>query len=148
MRLKHIIKTAGGLRAKRRIAAVGTAGVLACGAVIAVPGTAQAAASYNGACGAGYGVIDQMDLGADGRVFLTYSSATGKNCVVTMRNVVGPKEPMQAMISISGVPNSSVMDYGSYTSYAGPVYLYARGSCVDWSGFFRLERVRYNDHCG
>ncbi|TDT28667.1 hypothetical protein EV562_114235 [Streptomyces sp. BK208] len=70
-----------------------------------------------------------------GTVYLTYNSATGKNCVVTVRNSSGAALYMTAEVAVADTyPNSNVQDVGFYTSYAGPVYVNAAGKCVAWGG--------------
>ncbi|MFV0135630.1 spore-associated protein A [Streptomyces sp. HMX87] len=122
---------------------------------IAATGTA-AAASYNGACGSGYSVIDSMDP-YDGHTFLTYNSSNGYNgynCVVTVSDRPGTAMYLDARLRLSRndtVWKSSEMDAGTYKYYAGPVYVYARNSCVDWgseAGAHSHVRIQYDDHCG
>lgn len=133
----------------QRATAIGAlATTLVCGAAVLAPQAgaasrteaaakpvpkAAAAVVYNGVCGAGYGVVNSAPIGTAGTVFLTYNSKTGRNCVVTQRAKTGAKVYMVASIRLapSGVP---VTDAGNYTSYAGPVYLAAKGQCVSWSG--------------
>ncbi|MDH6144904.1 MULTISPECIES: spore-associated protein A [Kitasatospora] len=117
-------------RIKQITARVGVIAALTAGAAVAVP-TAANAASYDGACGSGYVGIRHMDM-TGGTVWLAYSSATGENCVVTVRNSPGAAEPMTASIRISG--GSWLEDSGNYTTYAGPKYVYAPGQCVDYTG--------------
>jgi hypothetical protein len=90
-------------------------------------------APYNGVCGAGYGVVNSAEIGAVGTVYLTYNSSTGNNCVVTIRNAAGPATPMVAELTNAST-GKTVADSGNYTTYAGPVYLHAPGTCVNWSG--------------
>ncbi|MEV4051892.1 spore-associated protein A [Amycolatopsis sp. NPDC049688] len=110
-------------------------------------GTGSAsAAGYNGVCGSGYSVIDHHDI-AGGTVFLTYSSSTGNNCVVTVRNTPGTAIYMDAFIRLSGslVWND---DPGYWTTYAGPRYVHAPGRCIDWGGSIgSVTWIEYNSHC-
>lgn len=118
--------------------------VAAAGMVALTPGVASAA-TYNGKCGAGYRVIDQGNL-AGGTVFLAYSRATGKNCVVTVRDRPGERLFMAARVSLSGQPWNS--DEGQYTRYAGPVFVPARHQCIDWGGTIgSSEYYEYGVHC-
>ncbi|GAA0324905.1 hypothetical protein GCM10010302_75070 [Streptomyces polychromogenes] len=40
-------------------------------------------------------------------------------------------------------------DYGRYTSYPGPAYVYGTGHCVDWGGGISNVHVQvYNSNCG
>jgi hypothetical protein len=107
------------------------------------------AALYGGQCGSGYGVVNLIDLPNNrGTVYLTYSSAAGKNCVVTVRENPGTATLMEAYLRRSGT-TTWVKDSGNFTTYAGPVYVSAAGSCVDWGGTIgtaSLTRTRTN--CG
>ncbi|MEV4628116.1 hypothetical protein AB0J90_17720 [Micromonospora sp. NPDC049523] len=131
----------------RRLAGVGTVAALAATAV-AVTGAPAQAASYNGACGSGYSVIDSMGAGnGAGTIFLTYNN--GWNCVVTITNTPGVRDFMAASIERSG--GTWIDDEGNYTQYAGPVYVYAPNDCVDWGGIVGNKYIRmieWNDHCG
>ncbi|NEB88619.1 spore-associated protein A, partial [Streptomyces anulatus] len=107
-----------------------------------------AAATYNGACGGGYSVVNSAQIGTKGTVFLTYNSATGKNCVVTVRTTPGKAVHMTASLGFAS-PTTTVSDTGYYTTYAGPVYLDARGLCVTWRGEISGEVAGKNGtNCG
>ncbi|KND38087.1 Spore-associated protein A [Streptomyces europaeiscabiei] len=109
---------------------------------------AAAAAKYNGACGGGYSVVNSAQIGTKGTVFLTYNSATGKNCVVTVRTAPGKAVHMTASLGFAS-PTTTVTDTGYYTTYAGPVYLDARGLCVTWRGEISGEVAGKNGtNCG
>lgn len=148
----------------RRASAIGAAVTVtatACAAIALAPAaaaepTAQravaapkaAAAKYNGACGGGYSVVNSAQIGTKGTVFLTYSSATGKNCVVTVRTTPGKAVHMTASLGFAS-PTTTVSDTGYYTTYAGPVYLDARGLCVTWRGEISGEVAGKNGtNCG
>lgn len=80
---------------------------------------AAAAATYNGACGTGYKVIDSTPVGNVGKVFLTWNESTGKNCAVTIRNTPGAKIHMAVELNIAvNYEHNPVVDSGQYTSYA------------------------------
>lgn len=98
------------------------------------PGKASPATSYNGVCGSGYNVIDSLPISTLGTVYLTYNNSTGNNCVVTVRANPGAATYMAAAIELAGNSSSEVIDQGNYAAYAGPVYLHAPGSCIDWEG--------------
>ncbi|WAU79280.1 spore-associated protein A [Streptomyces sp. Qhu-G9] len=107
--------------------------------VLAFSGNANAAGAnvaYNGACGSGYSVVNSanMQFGA-GTVYLTYNGSTGKNCVVTIQTEQKYSGPMTAKIRRTG-SSSWTTDSGDYRYYAGPVYVSAAGSCVDWYGSY------------
>ncbi|MEU6954788.1 spore-associated protein A [Streptomyces sp. NPDC045714] len=148
----------------RRASAIGAAvTATACAAIALAPAAAAAqpaaqraaaapkaaaAAKYNGACGGGYSVVNSAQIGTKGTVFLTYSSATGKNCVVTVRTAPGKAVHMTASLGFAS-PTTTVSDTGYYTTYAGPVYLDARGLCVTWRGEISGEVAGKNGtNCG
>ncbi|HEY5835967.1 spore-associated protein A [Streptomyces sp.] len=113
------------------------------------PTAASLAAAYNGACGSGYGVIDSLPISTLGTAYLTYNSSTGKNCVVTVRANPGTAMYMAAAIRLAGNSASEVIDAGNYTTYAGPVYLYAAGKCIDWGGQIgSVYNQEFGSHCG
>ncbi|MFJ4920527.1 hypothetical protein [Streptomyces sp. NPDC088725] len=83
-----------------------------------------------------------------GNVYLTYNSSTGYNCVVTVRNSSGSAVYMDTGVKKSGSSTWSY-DAGQYKTYAGPIYVYGAGSCVDWYGTIGSSRqVKYDDACG
>ncbi|PJN29926.1 spore-associated protein A [Kitasatospora sp. CB02891] len=134
-----------GTKTAKRIAAGAAVLATASAGLLAAPTTAQAA-SYNGACGSGYSVIDSLSV-SGGTVFLTYNSGNGQNCVVTVRNSSGSAVFVDAGIKISG-SSTWIHDGGNYTTYAGPVRVYAPGQCIDWYGTIASTAVQYNSHCG
>ncbi|MGW3511277.1 spore-associated protein A [Streptomyces sp. NPDC000994] len=121
--------------------------------LVATAGTASAAASYNGGCGTGYGVIGSKRVG-DGTTFITYNGSTGYNCVVTVSDTPGKAMYMDARLRVhrtDTVWKSNEMDAGTFSYYAGPVYVYAKGSCVDYGGTannWSYIQVDYGVHCG
>ncbi|MEV7192788.1 spore-associated protein A [Streptomyces sp. NPDC093510] len=135
---------------------IGTAGVVVALAAGSVMGTATgaaaaapaAAAAYNKVCGSGYKVVNQIDIGQVGTSYLTYNSATGKNCAVTIRSTPGPAVHMYAWVQRDDTRDYADDD-GYYRSYAGPVYLDARGHCVSWGGVIAGESAdRSGTNCG
>jgi hypothetical protein len=122
----------------RRVAGIAVAlGTAVCGAGLFAPqaSAATAAATYNGACGSGFTVVNSAPVGTLGTVFLTYKSSTGQNCVVTVRNNPGdPTWMTAALIRSDAIDPFPEEDTGEYRSYAGPVYVDARGACVNWWG--------------
>ena len=110
---------------------------------------AAATATYNGACGTGYKVIDSTPVGNVGKIFLTWNESTGKNCAVTIRNAPGAKIFMAVELNIDiDEEHNPVTDYGQYTSYAGPVYMSARGYCAVWYGVIGTAKAGDSGHCG
>jgi len=117
------------------------------GAVETVHQGITSTASYNGACGSGYTVIDSRPL-SGATVFLTYNGSTGDNCVLTVRDSSGTAQLMNACIKLS-TSSTWNCDQGDYTTYAGPRYVHAPGQCVDWFGYFNGSNVTVlNSHCG
>ncbi|MFI1676389.1 spore-associated protein A [Streptomyces sp. NPDC020607] len=131
----------------------GVAVTLAAGSVMVMaPGVAAApptpAAAYNKACGTGYKVVNQINIGKAGTTYLTYNSATGKNCAVTIRSAPGPAVHMYVWVQRDDTRDYADDD-GYYRSYAGPVYLDARGYCVSWGGVIAGESAgRSGTNCG
>lgn len=140
-------------RMKRVVQGAVAAGVSAV-ALTALAPTASAApatatAAYNGACGTGYKTVNSTPVGSIGTAYLTYNSATGKNCAVAIRNVAGDPVSMDLFIRRSGDEIYSDQDGGLLRSYVGPVYVDAAGSCVDWWG--QMDGVNFGKHgtnCG
>ncbi|MCA6091443.1 spore-associated protein A [Streptomyces sp. SCA3-4] len=130
------------------LAAATTATVLVAGAGTSV--AAPAAAAYNQECGAGYAQVNQIPIPGRGTVYLAYSAATGKNCVVTKRNSsTGSRLWVGSWLQRDKDLKSKQEQYGFFTSYAGPVYLDAKGKCVDWGGEIDGYVVaRYKTNCG
>jgi predicted Ser/Thr protein kinase len=100
-----------------------------------------------GVCGSGYKVIDSHALGSS-TIYLLYSDAAGKNCVVTMAKYVVPQKiKMSAVLQIKG--GASGNDTGSYTAYAGPLRLAAKKVCVIWGGGYGTAAWKSGwSHCG
>jgi len=137
------------MRLTRKLAGAGAAVALTLTGLAATAGPAQAAA-YNGACGAGYRVIDSMSVGGTGTgtAYLTYNN--GWNCVVTVSNTPGQRDWMSAQIELSN-GGDWIEDEDYYTKYAGPVYVYAPSACIDWGGtvgYKGLVWLQWDDHCG
>ncbi|MEU7136609.1 spore-associated protein A [Streptomyces sp. NPDC046261] len=132
------------------LAAATTVTALVAGAGTSVAAPADAAATYNRECGTGYAQVNQIPIPGRGTVFLAYNSATGKNCVVTKRNSsTGSRLWVGSWIQRDKDLKSKQEQYGFYTSYAGPVYLDAKGKCVDWGGEIDGYVVaRYKTNCG
>jgi hypothetical protein len=148
------------MKLSRRTATATTLAVLALGGTLAAttpasaasakaPAAAAATATYNGACGAGYTVIDSTPVGNSGKVFVTYNASTGKNCAVTIRNAPGARTYMSVELNaLVGHETTPVRDSGQYTTYAGPVYVDGRGHCIEWSGVITNASGGDSGHCG
>ncbi|MFG2138307.1 spore-associated protein A [Streptomyces sp. NPDC048650] len=128
------------------LAAAGTIGATG----FAAPASAATAplAAYNGACGAGYTVVDSSDVGTLGTVYLTWNDRNGENCVVTVRTKPGAAVYMHAKVFQTDDTQISSSDSGAYTSYAGPVHIPARFACVTWRGQIADQYVVNTGHCG
>ncbi|MGF1426120.1 hypothetical protein [Kitasatospora sp. LaBMicrA B282] len=85
-------------------------------------------------CGAGFSPDGEIDLNSE-TVYLSYSGGT--DCVVTM-HVPGdwgsPIDNTTAWVDTTPNPPASQSDSGTYSYYAGPVYVYAPGQCIYWGG--------------
>ncbi|WP_375372079.1 protein kinase [Micromonospora sp. PPF5-6] len=103
-------------------------------------------------CGAGYQVIDSATLTANGvrkgRVYLLYNTASGTNCVVTLKDTdVGRATTASAYLEVQGQDRKA--ESGAYKFYAGPVRASAPGKCVKWGG--STGGASYGspfEHCG
>ncbi|WP_062346485.1 hypothetical protein [Herbidospora yilanensis] len=136
------------MRILRKVAALGITAAAAA-ATVMVSASPAAAVLYGNQCGSGYNVVN-VRVFPDGRgtVYLTYNASTKKNCVVTLRETPGAATFMEAYIRRSGT-TTWLKDSGNFTTYAGPVYLSAPGSCVDWGGTIGTHSVgRDGTNCG
>ncbi|MTE19684.1 hypothetical protein F0L17_11210 [Streptomyces sp. TRM43335] len=124
-----------GLRSLGMGAAVAT---LAASTLFAGAGTAQAASVCPGSR------IDRISLDT-GWVDLYYSN--GENCVVTTSRTPGVRLHMSAWLEVLG--GTKVSDTGYYSYYAGPVSLYAAGTCVRFGGHVGVTGDNSDwGHCG
>ncbi|WP_444960096.1 spore-associated protein A [Nocardiopsis sp. M1B1] len=136
---------------KFRTAALLTAALATGSLALASPASAAApVADYNGVCGSGYGVVNYANIGSKGTVFLTYNNSNGYNCAVTVRANPGSAVEMTVGLKRTSDPASAAeVDSGQYTTYAGPVYRSAAGSCVDWFGNISGTNANRNGtNCG
>lgn len=77
-----------------------------------------------------------------GDVYLMYNSATGYNCVTTIKSVwVGSATPTAAYLWVQGDDEERV-DSGSFKYYAA-VQWYAAGRCVQYTGY--IDASDYSD---
>ncbi|MGV9772732.1 N-acetylmuramoyl-L-alanine amidase [Streptosporangium sp. NPDC003464] len=99
-------------------------------------------------CGSGYTVIDSAALGTAGTVYLLYNSATGYNCVATLKKTsLGTATATSAYLEVQG--SSRITDSGNFAYYAGPVRAAAADKCVKWGG--KAGASSYDspfEHCG
>ncbi|MGW1751674.1 spore-associated protein A [Streptomyces sp. NPDC002092] len=138
----------------RRATTAAALTVLALGGTVAATAPASAAtttraaaASYNGACGTGYKVIDSTPVARVGTVYLTWNESKGKNCAVTVRNTTGARIHMEVALAALDSGQNAAKDSGQYTSYAGPVYVNGRGHCVAWTGTIGTASAGDSGHC-
>ncbi|MEU9181387.1 hypothetical protein AB0C90_31840 [Streptomyces sp. NPDC048550] len=112
-------------------------GVVAVSTLAAVPAEAQTISG--GSCGAGYYQQDAYPLGNSqgatgaGVIFLYFNSSTGKNCAILRRDANFLVTDGMSISLTSSSGGSDGDGQRSYTQYAGPVYVSARGACVQVS---------------
>ncbi|MFE1955260.1 MULTISPECIES: spore-associated protein [Streptomyces] len=123
------------MRVNRPALTAAALAALAMGATTALASPASAAANVTPqqVCGSSYKTVNSAPVGTRGTIYLTYNSTNGKNCVVTIRSNPGTRTDMSAWIYVPDTDQGD-SDYGSYTSYAGPTYVYGKAHCVDWGG--------------
>ncbi|MFJ5547894.1 spore-associated protein A [Streptomyces sp. NPDC093225] len=127
-------------RARRGAVITAALTTLASAALLASAGPASAADGYNGACGSGYAFVDAIDLYLPydhsfvGTTYLTYNRSNGYNCAVVQLEP-SPTVRWSRVVLSRGDGSGRDRDMGYYRSYAGPVYTYARRTCIDWSAF-------------
>ncbi|MEH0541744.1 spore-associated protein [Streptomyces sp. B21-105] len=115
---------------------------------LAAPASAAPNTTPQKVCGSSYKTVNSAPVGSLGTVYLTYNAANGKNCVTTIRSNPGTALDMSAWIYVPATDNSDD-DYGRYTSYAGPTYIYGKGQCVDWGGYIKNVYVQVSgSNCG
>lgn len=122
----------------RRITAVSTAVTAISAGLLAMPSTASAAPL--GSCGSGYSKVGSYPVtrsweGTAGHIDVYYSGASGKNCAIT--------RPVSSLAGKAGniwvcLDTNTARDCdgttANYHYYAGPVYVPARGKCIDVRG--------------
>jgi hypothetical protein len=121
-----------------RVAAAAAAVVAGATALAVGPGAAYASDvnpnSASALCGSGYKVIQTHATEGAFYTYLLYNSSNGKNCAVTLKQKnLGTKNTTDVYL-LSQKTQKSAEDFGSYTSYAGPIYLSAPGECVKFGG--------------
>ncbi|MFF4551765.1 spore-associated protein A [Streptomyces sp. NPDC001422] len=132
------------MKFKRIINSIAVISTAAAGLLVAAP-NASAAASYNGACGSGYSVVNSARIGSYGTIFLTYSSSTGYNCAVTIRDTPDSTSPEVITVYLARSGGAGWKgDAGNYSSYAGPVYVSGVDACMDWTGGIVVNGVSHS----
>jgi hypothetical protein len=131
------------MKLSRRTTTAAALTVLALGGTVAATAPASAAsATYNGACGTGYHVENWTDVKSSptaviGTVYVAYNRDTDLHCAVLVRTKPGTRMFMEVTLDTAPTSGAPVKDYGSYSTYAGPVYLDVSQSdaqCMQWSG--------------
>jgi hypothetical protein len=85
----------------------------------------------SGGHGSGY-YLQRSSKFTGGTVYQMYNSS-GYNCVTTLKTAdVGKKT--KVFSTLTRKDGQSATDNGSFTYYAGPVYVYAKGQCVKYQG--------------
>ncbi|MGW1155955.1 hypothetical protein ACWD45_32325 [Streptomyces rubiginosohelvolus] len=118
------------------------------GAALTATATPAAATPRTNACGSSYAFLKSYPIKAlywtddagktKGYIDVYYSGATGKNCAIA-RPSDGVHKPRAIRVKIgkSGSGWSQTDGFQSnYTKYAGPVYVTARNSCIQFEGGF------------
>ncbi|MFD7401969.1 spore-associated protein [Streptomyces sp. NPDC059866] len=117
-------------------------------AALTAPASAAPNTTPQKVCGSGYKTVNSAPVGSLGTVYLTYNASNGKNCVATIRNNPGTAVDMSAWIYVPDTEEYGE-DYGRYTSYAGPTYVYGKAHCVDWGGHINNVYVQVTgSNCG
>ena len=138
------------MRKVRNVVTMGALAALAVGASTAFATTASAAPNVTpqGVCGKAYKTVNSAPVGSLGTVYLTYNSSNGENCVATIRKNPGTLKPMSTWVYVPAT-DEYVGDSDSYSSYAGPAYVYGKGFCVSWGGSIDNVYVSVeNSNCG
>ncbi|WP_151485257.1 spore-associated protein [Streptomyces albicerus] len=108
---------------------------------LAAPASAAPNTTPQKVCGSAYKTVNSAPIGSLGTVYLTYNSSNGENCVATIRTNPGSAADMSTWIYVPDTDEGDE-DYGQYTSYAGPAYVYGKGHCVDWGGHINNVHVQ------
>ena len=137
------------MRKHSKRAVLALAGTVTIAGSVAVSSPAMAASTPIGACGGGsYHVVDKHDLGPS-VIYLMYNGST--NCVVNWKD-----SPSSAFIDVwiwRQSDGEGPYDGGNFSTYAGPVKLYAAGDCIIWGGSTKTSSdwkswESHWEHCG
>ncbi|MGI5379210.1 spore-associated protein [Streptomyces sp. CA-251387] len=117
-------------------------------AALTAPASAAPNTTPQKVCGSAYKTVNSAPVGSLGTVYLTYNASNGKNCVATIRNNPGTALEMSAWVYVPDTEQGDD-DWGVYTSYAGPTYVYGKAHCVDWGGHISNVYVQVTgSNCG
>ncbi|GGM21477.1 hypothetical protein GCM10011608_02680 [Micromonospora sonchi] len=108
---------------KRKLVALASTAALTAGLLAATGGPAVAATCSGG-------LLGNWPI-KGGYISVYYNSSTGYNCAMTHTNKPGVAKYIMVQIGSGG---TSKKDAGTYKYYAGPVSVYGRGRCIDFSG--------------
>ncbi|MGW1467846.1 hypothetical protein ACWCPT_26285 [Streptomyces sp. NPDC002308] len=117
------------LRRPARRTAVAASALVLCTGGLVVGGASPSHAAAAVCAGT---KIDTLEF-YTGYSYLFYNSATGLNCAYTVPKSGGVRQFM-AVGLFRESDGAGVWDDGDYVQYAGPVYLYAPGTCVSFNG--------------
>ncbi|GAA3373953.1 hypothetical protein GCM10020367_35940 [Streptomyces sannanensis] len=117
------------------------------------------AVTPSGLCGTGYSQIDSHVFTNGSvefaRIYLLYNTGNGYNCVVTLHSSATGGMPLTtgAWLDVANDGKGQAKDQSVYSSYAGPVRLYAGNTCVRWGGMIEagVSTFTYTspwEHCG
>lgn len=131
------------MKISKRTPAFALAGVCAAGALFAAAPAQAATAAQTAAsiCGGGYWPDSNGVYGiGGGTIYVSYNGST--DCAVLMKTVdVGTPTATMVYIGLGdgsgggyGGSRGDGMDNGNFTTYAGPVYVYAPGVCIEVAG--------------
>jgi hypothetical protein len=117
-------------------------------------------------CGSGYSFLRSWEITDNGIyegvgfIDIYYNSAMGFNCAIARGNDAKVTQHHYIAVAIRRSGDGVWIQDGddpntNYTSYAGPVYAYGRGGCIDFAGELSYsgfsghgKEVLYNKHCG
>jgi hypothetical protein len=111
-------------RLKQKVALVLTTAAMGAGVLAATAGPAAAASTCGGR------LLGNHQI-PGGYISVYYESSTGDNCAMTYTN--HPGQPQHIEVGIGKV-NALHRDSGTYSYYAGPVYVHAPGECIYFEG--------------
>lgn len=129
---------------RRAAALTHTAVLAAAGLIVLSPAGADAAAQQN-LCGSSFGLVKTWPIrraGVEvGGIDVYYSNSTGQNCVIVSPNARYPRGTFHHITAALSKSGSNRWEWDgpgkNYTQYAGPVYVYAKGSCINFYGEMR-----------
>ncbi|MGW2871553.1 hypothetical protein [Kitasatospora sp. NPDC001225] len=137
---------------RKHLATVLAATVLAGGFVGLSAGAAHASARVN-KCGSAYDFKWSWDITDNssaapvvGFIDIYYNSGNGYNCAIARGRDAAVTGQHEIYVAIRRSGTDGWIDDGAgsnYTQYAGPVYVYAKGSCIDFVG-----GLKYNEFTG